>query len=130
MPSVTLTIVLPRFYDYLKSQNPDEWKMVDVQTAAKFYKRPDNRYPPLAIEIAVHKHLMDHPRKFIAHPTAYRETQTFLVRPSDPGPKHNRHHQLDACRGGSHSERVLRQGEGDYGTSQGPAPTIDLNKAA
>ncbi|KAF9647881.1 RNB-domain-containing protein [Thelephora ganbajun] len=70
-----------KFYDYLKSDNPYEWKKVDVQTAARFYKRPDNLYPSLAINIAVHKHLMDHPRKFVAHPTAYRETQTFLVRP-------------------------------------------------
>ena len=70
-----------KFYDYLKSPNPHEWKKVDVQTAARFYKRPDNSDPSLATKIAVHKHLMDHPRKFIAHPTAYRETQTFLVRP-------------------------------------------------
>ena len=71
-----------KFYDYLKSPNPHEWKRVDLRTAARFYKRPDNLYPPLATKIAVHKHLMDHPRKFIAHPTAYRETQTFLVRSS------------------------------------------------
>jgi len=70
-----------KFYDYLKSPNPCEWKKVDVQTAARFYKRPDNLDTPFATTIAVHKHLMDHPRKFIAHPTAYRETQTFLVRP-------------------------------------------------
>jgi len=70
------------FYDYLKSSNPNGWKRVDVQTAAEFYKRSDNRDTHLATKIAVHKHLMNHPRKFIAHPTAYRETQTFLVRPS------------------------------------------------
>ena len=70
------------FYDHLKSPNPHEWKKVDVQTAAGFYKRRDNLDTPLATKIAVHKHLMDHPRKFVAHPTAYRETQTFLVRPS------------------------------------------------
>lgn len=71
-----------KFYDHVKSPNPDQWNRVDLQTAAGFYKRPDNPHPPLAIKIAVHKHLMDHPRKFVAHPTAYRETQTFLVRPS------------------------------------------------
>jgi len=71
-----------KFYDHLKSPNPDQWNRVDLQTAAGFYKRPDNLYPPFAIKIAVHKHLMDHPRKFVAHPTAYRETQAFLVRPS------------------------------------------------
>lgn len=70
-----------RFYDYLKSPNPNKWKRIDVQTAAAFYKRPDNPDTPLATQIAVHKHLMNHPIKFIAHPTAYRETQTFLVRP-------------------------------------------------
>ena len=71
-----------KFYDHLKSPNPHEWKKVDIQTAARFYKRPDNPDTPLATKIAVHKHLMDHPNKFLAHPTAYRETQTFLVRPS------------------------------------------------
>ena len=70
-----------KFYDYLKSPNPQEWKQVDVQTAARFYKRPDNLDTPLSTTIAVHKHLMDHPSNFVAHPTAYRETQTFLVRP-------------------------------------------------
>ena len=72
-----------KFYDYLKSPNPHEWKKVDLKTAARFYRRPENHYPSLATRIAVHKHLMDHPRKFIAHPTAYRETQTFLVRPQN-----------------------------------------------
>lgn len=71
-----------KFYDQLKSENPHEWKKVDVQTAAKFFDRPDNKDSPLANRIAVHKHLMDHSRNFIAHPTAYRATQTFLVRPS------------------------------------------------
>ena len=71
-----------KFYDHVKSPDPGQWNRVDLQTAAGFYKRPDNLYSPLAIKIAVHKHLMDHPRKFVAHPTAYRETQTFLVRPS------------------------------------------------
>ena len=70
-----------KLYDHLRSENPQEWKQVDVQTAARFFQRPDNSSPPLAIKIAVHKHLMDHPRNFVAHPTAYRETQTFLVRP-------------------------------------------------
>lgn len=71
-----------KFYDYLKSPNPHEWKRVDVQTAARFFKRPNNPDNTSATKIAVHKHLMDHPGKFLAHPTAYRETQTFLVRPS------------------------------------------------
>ena len=70
-----------KFYDHLKSPNPNEWKKVDVQKAARFYMRPDTPDPGLSITIAVHKHLMDHPTKFIAHPTAYRATQTFLVRP-------------------------------------------------
>lgn len=69
-------------YDHLKSPNPNQWKRVDLQTAARFYKRPDNLESPLAMRIAIHKHLMDHPRKFVAHPTSYRETQVFLVRPS------------------------------------------------
>ena len=69
-------------YDYLKSPNPHQWKRVDLQSAARFYARPGNTENPLAMKIAVHKHLMDHPRKFVAHPTAYRETQVFLVRPS------------------------------------------------
>ncbi|KAF9790706.1 hypothetical protein BJ322DRAFT_1104361 [Thelephora terrestris] len=71
-----------RFYHYLKSDNPHQWRKVDVNMAAKFYDRPGNTCTPMAIKIAVHKHLMDHPRNFVAHPTAYRATQTFLVRPS------------------------------------------------
>ena len=70
-----------KFYDHLKSENPHRWKKVDVQTAARFFKHPDNSDSPLATTIAVHKHLMDHPRNFVAHPGAYRETQIFLVRP-------------------------------------------------
>ena len=70
-----------KFYDHLKSPNSNEWKKVDVQTATRFYRRPNTPDNALAIKIAVHKHLMDHPTKFIAHPTAYRTTQTFLVRP-------------------------------------------------
>lgn len=68
-------------YDYLKSPNPNGWKKIDVQTATRFYRRPDTPDTPLAVQIAVHKHLMDHPTKFIAHPAAYRSTQIFLVRP-------------------------------------------------
>ena len=71
----------PGFYNRFKSPNPDEWKKVDVQTAAKFFRPPNNPDNPLPAMIAVHKHLMDNPRKFVAHPTAYRETQIFLVRP-------------------------------------------------
>ena len=70
------------FYDHLKSGDPHEWKKVTVQTAAEFFQRPGGSGTPLAVKIATHKHLMDHPRNFIAHPTAYRETQVFLVRPS------------------------------------------------
>ena len=68
------------FYDRVKSSNLHEWKKVDVQTVAKFYQHPETLDTP-SITIAVHKHLMDNPRKFVAHPTAYRETQVFLVRP-------------------------------------------------
>lgn len=70
-----------KFYDHLKSEDPHKWKKIDVQTAARFFRRSNNSGSPLATKIAVHKHLMNHPRNFIAHPTAYRETQTFLVRP-------------------------------------------------
>ena len=70
-----------KFYDHLKSPNPNGWRKVDVQTAVRFFRRPDTPVPALPITIAVHKHLMDHPTKFIAHPTAYRVTRTFLVRP-------------------------------------------------
>ena len=70
-----------KLYDHLKSPDPNEWRKVDVQTAARFYRRSDNPGTALSITIAVHKHLMDHPTKFIAHPSAYRATQTFLVRP-------------------------------------------------
>ena len=66
---------------WMNAPNPHEWTVFDLQTAAKFYRRPDNLETPLATTIAVHKNLMDNPRKFIAHPTAYRETQVFLVRP-------------------------------------------------
>ena len=70
-----------KFYDHLKSPDPNEWKIVDVQTAARFYRRPGRPDNASSTIIAVHKHLMDHPTNFIAHPTAYRTTQTFLVRP-------------------------------------------------
>ena len=69
------------FYDHLKSENPHKWEKVDVPTAAKFFKRPDNPDFPWVTKIAVHKHLMDHPRNFVADPIAYRQKQTFLVRP-------------------------------------------------
>lgn len=71
-----------KLYDYLRSEDHEGWKKVDVQTATRFFRRPDNSHSPFATKIAVHKHLMDHPRNFIAHPAAYRETQTFLVRPA------------------------------------------------
>lgn len=70
-----------KFYDNLRSENPHKWRKVDVTTAARFFDRIENLCSALATKIAVHKHLMDHPRDFLAHPTAYRETQTFLVRP-------------------------------------------------
>ena len=71
-----------KFYDHLKSENPHEWKKIDVQTATRFFNRPGKVDSHLATTIAVHKHLMDHPRNFVAHPTAYRATQTFMVRPA------------------------------------------------
>lgn len=66
-------------YPQVSSPNPDEWTRTTVVEAAKILA-PDEPFDFLT-RFAIHKHMMDRPKEFVADSLTYRTTQMFHVRP-------------------------------------------------
>jgi len=66
-------------YPQVRSPDPDKWTQITVTEAAKILV--PNRPLDFLTRFAVHKHLMNRPKEFVADTIAYRSSQMFYVRP-------------------------------------------------
>ncbi|TDL28826.1 RNB-domain-containing protein, partial [Rickenella mellea] len=70
---------LQDLYHRVKSSHPDHWSRITTKEATRMLDlRPNS---PVLILFAVHKHLMRRSKEFVAHPTSFRQTHLFEVRP-------------------------------------------------